>query len=883
MFSNDVLLNCAKEVMMQKPAATYRFGKHCVLLRMLLLLCFSLSLTCLKSQVLSGKVYTYDEKGKKVPVYMARLQWKNTAQGALSDVDGSYKIPFTTTDTLLIRYSFYNPDTIVVNRRKKQQDFVIKTSQELKEVVVSKRNKQKYKRKNNPAIELVKNVINSKEKYRVESTDCFKSKSYKKTVMTFGRFDMDFNKNGFNRQLSFLKKYIDTIPADTIPVLTFSFRESLSENYYQKSPKNSAEYVIARRMQGADEVLDDEGVGANLEEMFKVVNIFDNDIELMLNKFVSPLSSTLATLHYHYFITDTVVVDSVKCVELSFAPVNSRTFGFTGRMYIVCDGTYALKRCAFNVPVDINMNFVRQLRVEQDFMKVDSLHWAVEKSRTKASFSLIKRKKMRQVYVTQDILWYDYEIGAGIPDSLSGRLTDNGTAQADVVTYKQWQWVRMRPVPLSATESFIDSLPRELRRTPFFRVLEKTAEIVATGYVATAKEKKNSRFDIGPIYDVVSFNPTEGLRFRAGGMTTARLHENIFMNGYLAFGCKDLKLKYNISFAYSFLKKKHHLNESPHHEIHFSSSYDVEMPGQTFSYMDRDNILMSYSAADEDYSAQYVRRTKLRYVKEWASRFSIDTWIQYENNEAAGTLAYLRIGHGGNLEKVSSFNSMEWTVQLRWAPGERLYSNQSGKDNLMRISKNAPVFRVSHTVGSMDGRTWYNKTDLSVEKRFWLSAFGHIDAAVKAGAVWNKAPFPKLYVPPANSSLFMSPNTFCLMKPMEFIMDKYVSVYATYYLKGWIFNRIPLWNRLKLREVVSFSGVYGGLSRKNNPASGNYGLYLFPDGCGQMGKMPYMEITAGVENIFKVLRIDYVRRLTYTQGLSGWKKNGVRLSLRLTF
>ncbi|MGM9811147.1 MAG: carboxypeptidase-like regulatory domain-containing protein [Paludibacteraceae bacterium] len=141
---------------------------------------------------------------------------------------------------------------------------------------------------------------------------------------------------------------------------------------------------------------------------------------------------------------------------------------------------------------------------------------------------------------------------------------------------------------------------------------------------------------------------------------------------------------------------------------------------------------------------------------------------------------------------------------------------------------------------------------------------------------------PKLFIPNSNQSLFMTPNTFNMMKPMEFAMDRYVAWYMTYYLKGWIFNRIPGWNKLKLREVVSFSGIYGGLSAKNNPDLSGWGLYGLPDGCSPMGKVPYMELTAGVENIFKFLRVNYVRRLNYNAALTGWQKNGIRFTFRFS-
>ena len=113
------------------------------------------------------------------------------------------------------------------------------------------------------------------------------------------------------------------------------------------------------------------------------------------------------------------------------------------------------------------------------------------------------------------------------------------------------------------------------------------------------------------------------------------------------------------------------------------------------------------------------------------------------------------------------------------------------------------------------------------------------------------------------------------------ITDQYVSWYVTYYLKGWILNRIPGIKWLKLREVVSFSGIYGNLTDKNNPTL-TPGLFQLPEGTMPMGNQPYMEASIGLENILKILRIDYYRRLTYLDN-PGIKKGGVRIALRFSF
>ena len=185
-------------------------------------------------------------------------------------------------------------------------------------------------------------------------------------------------------------------------------------------------------------------------------------------------------------------------------------------------------------------------------------------------------------------------------------------------------------------------------------------------------------------------------------------------------------------------------------------------------------------------------------------------------------------------------------------------------------------------MGRVDYQFYYNRTDIIAEKRFWLSSFGHIDARFHTGMVWNRVPLPMLFTPQSNYSLYLSPNTFTLMQPMEFVADQWVALHLTYYLKGWILNRIPLINKLKLREVLSFSGIYGSLTPKNNPRFGHVGLYAFPNGTNLFTTIPYIEVGVGVENILRCIRIDYVRRLTYTEGLSSGNRGGLRIGFRLT-
>ena len=246
-------------------------------------------------------------------------------------------------------------------------------------------------------------------------------------------------------------------------------------------------------------------------------------------------------------------------------------------------------------------------------------------------------------------------------------------------------------------------------------------------------------------------------------------------------------------------------------------------------------------------------------------------------------MQYERINADSSISNVKHYDDFQCGLSLRYTPGKPLYYNRVGQESPFNLSKDAPIFSLSHTIGYIDNRFFYNCTDFYAEKRFWLSAFGHIDATMQMGILWNQVPYTKLYIPQSNQSFFMTPKAFSLMQPMEFVMDRYIALFSTYHLKGWIFNRIPLINKLKLREVTSFSMVYGTLSQQNNPNLLQEGLYVLPEGCSAIGKTPYMEMSLGVENIFRFIRIDWVHRLSCTEGLSKKEKNGVRLSFRVAF
>lgn len=819
------------------------------------------------------------------PLPFVSVYFDGSTIGAMTDDNGTFTLQNNQGYTKLAAASLgYDTKFIDLKPGKKNDNLEVllkPTAFEISEVVV-KPQREKYTRKDNPAVELIKKVIAHKNDNRIEAKPEYQTEVYEKLSLSLDNFNPNLDKNKFLKKFKFIKNYLDTSEFNGKPILTVSVRENLSDFYYRKSPKAEKTIVRAKRMQGIDKTLDDGGgITSNLEEIFKSINIFDNNIPILLNRFVSPLSSTLATTYYHYYIMDTLDVGGDKCVDLAFVPANSESYGFTGRLYITLDGNYAVKKVLLNTPANINLNWVDKLRIEQEFKQMPDSTWVLDQENTFVNFYVVKGTQ--QLYAHQLRNYDNYNFNVQNADSVFGLLgalhvLPEATAQPDTF------WTHNRPIPLKEKEDALKDLLGQLRKVPAFNAIIKTAEILITGYIPTANDKKVTKFDFGPMNTTFSANHLEGFRMRVGGMTTANLNPYWFASGYLAYGTNDRKIKYNLKLTHSFTKKEYHEGENPVNNLSFIQEYDVYTPGQDFLFTSKDNIFVAWKVGEPVTKMQYIRKSVLQYEKEWLNGLTWKSWIMNQNNEAAGTLQYIKRDESGNLYHIKDFTTSEIGTQLRFAPGERAYNGRSGKESVFNLSKDAPVFKLSHQLGIkgvLGGDYNYNHTEISAEKRIWLSSFGHIDAQIKAGKVWDKVPFPLLILPNTNQSITIQPEAFHMMNALEFVTDQYVSFNATYYLKGWILNRIPGIKWLRLREVLSFNMIYGGLTDKNNPTL-TPGLFLLPDGTQPLGSTPYMECSVGLENIFKILRIDYYRRLTYLDH-PDIKKGGIRIALRFTF
>lgn len=847
----------------------------------------------------------------------------NTQYGTTSDLDGNFSLSnpagYTTVNFQMVGYK---TEMYTLRQGQQRKNIKIKLKPDvynLQDIVVTpKHRKQEYRRKGNPAVELIKNVIAHKDSLTPRTREQYTASTYHRQSFALDNFAPNFNK-GFWKEVDFIRKYIDT--TGTNPALTLSIRENLGHEYYQKKPHREKESIDKKRFFGLESLMSTQTMEKQLQAIFKDVDINQDNMNILFNRFVSPLSSTLAVAYYQYYIMDTILVDGVSCIDLAFVPVNSESYSFTGHLYIVNDSTYKIKKYAINIPPHINLNFVSDYSVAHEYKQLPDGLWVPDRTYTYCKFYLTDRK--RTLLARQTKIYTDFDFDSPIAKEVYSPfygLTDSVKPADSTSIREDFQyWDEHRPEPLSFYESSVMDLVDEFKNTPKFNALLMAVDALTSEFVATVPSTRwgESKWDFGPIYNTISWNMLEGVRLRVGGTTTANLHPQFFLSTYAAYGFGDKRPKGDLTLMYSFNKKRYHQYEPLRDYLALSLNYDVQEPGQQFSVLERDNILMSIPTSKIVMkNFQYVARGRLLYYKELPIQLTTKLNFDYEYNEAAGAMTYDRItgydtlGIISGTQRIKAYHNYEFGAELRYSPGADFPINRVGVETPFTLEQDAPVISIRHTIGYLDDRYaggqgfFYNATQLTAEKRFWFSSFGHLDARIQTGMVWNKVPFTKLYSPTTSTSIFLGKNAFNLMQPMEFIMDEYVALYATYFFKGWILNRIPGINRLKLRGVISFSGIYGGLTDKNNPyIAGNEGLYKFPDSStfdangeyisgytsSPIGKLPYMEFTAGFENILKFIRIDYVRRITYNdymlpngnrRKIGAWGRNGVKITVR---
>lgn len=804
------------------------------------------------------------------PVPYAAVLLTATDRGALTDADGFFSLtttrPFKGVQVSVMGYS---TKTVARPRQGERMRIeLVPTGMKLAEVVI-KPKKEKYSKKNNPAVDLMRRVRAGAEKNAPERNPWYNYDKYERITLALDDVSED---GALVRKFPLLKEHMDTSALTGRPILNVALREKSSRVSYRRDPESRKELVAGLRHEGIDDMLDPAATQALYEDLLREVDIYGNDIPLVRNRFVSPLSR-IAPDFYKYYITDTVTVGADSCVVLTFVPHNPASTGFVGRLYVdKNDSTALVRRIEMNIPADINLNYINNLRIVQEYER------APDGSRLKTLDDMVLEAGFfsngNQLYARRVDKYANHDFNEPADKGVFSLMAPSTVIGGASARSEEW-WSRARLSAPSGAEKSVGKMMTGLRQNKFFYWTEKIVKVLATGYIQTGPQ---SRYDLGPVNTLVSYNDLEGVRFRVGGMSTANLSPRFFTREWVAYGLRDHRWKYSVELEWSFRDKTYHSREFPVHAFRVTHSYNVDMLGQHFRYTNPDNVFLSLRSSKDDMMT-YQRLSKLDYILELENNFSVEASVAHSRQEESRLLRFTD-GYGNSLGHLTTAGI---SLKLRYAPGEKFFQTKSAR---IPINLDAPVIELSHTfapAGILGNRWGLNVTELRFSKRFWLSAFGKVDVVLKGGHIWNTSAFTNLLIPNANLSYTIQPESFSLMKALEFLTDSYAQWDLTYWGNGILFNLVPGLKKAQLREVVNFKGVWGHLSSRNMPWR-HPSLPQFPAGAmpRPMTDTPYMEASVGLDNIFRILRLDYVWRLTY-RSTSGVDHSGLRLMLHFTF
>ena len=798
----------------------------------------------------------------------ASISLMGTSEGTIANDKGGFNINTRASFTRL-RISAMGYKTKEVEIKPGQGSVILvdlaSSGVELDEVVVRK-GKEKYSKKDNPAVEMIRKLRARRDDNDPKRFPHYGYTQYERMMLGLGNLDDIISKP---EEQAWISEYADTSMLTGKRVLPISIKETVARDYYDAT--GHKRIILGSKHAGIDERIDQNNVKKILDDFMGEIDIFQNDVTLLTNRFVSPLSR-IAVDFYKFYLNDTVDVDGERCAVLSFVPFTPQTFGFLGRLYVSLeDSTMFVKRVSMGVPYDITLNYVERMSVVQDFDRAPNGSRLKVRDNIEVSFKLMPG--VPEAFARRETTYRDHNFERPETGAFNFKGSQSIGSGAEFMPDEFWQ--EYRPEDVRSTTASIKGLMQRLRGSKLFYWAEQFVVVMVNGYIPTAKV---SKVDIGPLNTLISGNSLEGLRLRLGAMTNVNLSRRWFARAYMAYGFRDKRLKYMGSLEYSFVPKKSLDQEFPIHSLRLTHRYDVDKLAQHYLYTNQDNVFLTLRR-HKDVRMQYLRTTRLEYRHEWYNHFSIALGIEHNIHESTRYVPFVYAD--GDVRQ--RYTQAGFTAQLRFAPGETFYQARSYR---VPINMDAPIMTLTQTYmpkGFMGSLHEINKTELGIQKRFWFSAFGYADVIVKGEKVWSKVAYPDLLMPNVNLSYTIQPESYSLMKPMEFINDQALSWDLTYWGNGVLMNRLPLIKRLRLREVLTLRGIWGSLSDKNNPAQSS-DVFLFPADalCQPMGDKPYMEAGVGIDNILTILRVDYVWRLTYRDH-AGTDRRGVRIQLHFNF
>jgi len=791
-----------------------------------------------------GKVI---DKGSKELLSFVGIAFKGTSIGTITDSKGEFFLETrNATDSLSFSFLGYYSKTVKIKKGVYQELNIELEPQsiELEGVVVVPGE--------NPAHPILKNIIKNKKKNNPFKLKSYTYDSYNKVEVDLNNVDDEMKKKKIFNQFQFIFDYVDTNAITGKSYLPIFISETMSNYYYQSDPKLEREVIKATKISGVN----NESVAQFTGKIYQEVNVYDDYITVFDQGLVSPIANA-GLFYYKYYLIDSAFIGNKWCYQISFKPKRKMEPTFTGDFW-VNDSTWAIAKVQVRLAEYVNLNFVNDIVATAEYNMVNDTLWFPKNISLFIDFNLTD--KTTGFFGRKNASYSNIKINEPLPEEITSNPT-NVILQDSALKQDEQFWADTRPFELTPKEANIYAMVDSVKQVPMYKTFVDIINMFISYYYVIGY------IEIGPYYKSYSFNEIEGNRFRVSGRTSNKLSTKTMVSGFAAYGDKDERFKYGLGVL-------HMLNKNPRKAINLEYKSDIEQLGQSKYALTEDNILTSVLRRNENNKLTLVNELSGYYQNEWWGGFSNTLNFSYRVIYPTGFIPFNK----NNIPILDKITTSSLTLNTRWLKDEMFVYGEFERTSL---GSDRPEinFEITGGLKNIFGSQYnFAKLHLNYYHKITLNPFGFARYIIDAGKIFGKVPYPLLQLHEGNETYAFDRYAFNMMNYYEFASDQYASLVVEHHFQGFFLNRIPLMRRLKWREVATGKFLIGSISDKN---MGSSALLDFPAGLGDVSN-PYVELGIGVENIFKVIRVDMNWRMTHLNH-PNIEAVGIRAGLQIIF
>jgi len=802
-----------------------------------ILVIFALFFTCFIFSQVKVKGVVIDELNETVA--FANVIFKNSTKGTITDENGKFYLESDKTYTELeVSFLGFETKTIPLKRNNFDLKIILKeTGSNLDEVIIYS---GKVKKKGNPAIAILRKIWKKKRRNGIYLYDQYQYDKYEKIEFDLNNIDEKFKKKKVFKGMEFIFDKVDTLSITGKTYLPIFINEAVYKKYGSNSPKREREELIGNKNSGFE---NNQNVIEFVKQLYVDYNIYDNYLKFFDKSFTSPLSRTGPSV-YNYILTDSAFLDNKWCYNILFYPRRKNELTFRGDFW-VNDSTFAVKEIQMAATRSANINWVKDIYIEQEFNVLNDSVFLLKRDHMMSDFSLNKKDKSKGVYGRRTTLYDNYEFNIKKENNFYTKRTSD--YKEEIFNRDKEFWSKNRMEKLNDDEDGIYKMLDTLKTVRKFKQLYDLTGILASGYWQFLKG-----FDYGPIYSTFGSNDVEGTRIRIGGRSYVKQSDKVRVQGFLAYGTKDNKFKYGLAGQWMINPKNRLI-------ISAGNRRDVEQTGVSLTtsnnVLDRSFASAAFFSRGDNFKLTNLNLTNVGVEIEPFKNLTFRLGATYKTLKSASPENFKINYFDENGIEKSSLKQTEVDAVITYTPKRKTVGFGVERDAIN--TGRFPVLYLSYTKGLkdvLDSDFDYHKLQLFYKHRFQVGGIGKLKYVVEVGKTFNTVPLSLMDVVPGNQTPFTASRTFDLLDYYEFVTDQYASIHLEHNFNGRIFSRIPALRKLNLREVVGARGIVGTVSANNEAINVPSSItYRAPEDL-------YWEYHVGVDNIFKLLRVDFIFR-----------------------